>query len=245
MRIVATCLATALALLSCTEAGSLSGPGTAPPTAATMSQDPTPAYGRAAGVLATGRVTREAGTFRVRYLEVLFERAAMERADGPAFAFVLDGDHSIDGRVLPPGTAMFLEPGRRRHQAATATSRVLFVSVRDASDRTRPLVAGERLVHESADLPRDAMPPGGYDDSLVMVVLPPGADVAPHRHGGIEQGLLLNGRVQIQSEGSPTRVIEAIAADLVLPDRTLSVRNVGSTTARFLVFLARPDGRFP
>lgn len=202
-----------------------------------------PPYAAASGTLASGQTARASGPFFVRYTEAtVADTPDEDRLNAPIFVFVLEGTLVLDGQRLSAGAARFVEVGIHRFHAGTPLARIASVGVLPTLERMAALPRGHRLVFASDDISSQAMPAGQYSDALFMIVLAPGAGVGPHTHAGVELKLLLNGRLEVDSAGSGSRVLAAPAFDLISPNRVMSARNVGSQTARLLVFLANPVG---
>src|SRR5262249_47203364 len=81
------------------------------------------------------------------------------------------------------------------------------VALRPSDGRERSLPPGTSILYESGDLPPAAVPPGVYDDALVMLVLAPGQVVPPHMHGGIEPTYVIEGAIELRVRGRPPRVL--------------------------------------
>jgi hypothetical protein len=194
--------------------------------------------------LASGQTARASGPFFVRYTEAtVADTPDEDHLNAPIFVFVLEGTLVLDGQRLSAGAARLVEAGSHRFQAGTPLARIVSVGVLPTLERSAALPHGHRMLFASDDISSESMPAAQYGDSLFMITLAPGAGIGPHKHAGIEQMFLLDGRLEVSSAGSPSRVVAAPAFDLILPNRLISSRNVGNQTARLLVLLATPAGQ--
>lgn len=215
-----------------------------PSTGSAPSATGEPAYAPASGALVSGQVARAGGPFFVRSTEATITDSADElRVNAPIFVFVLEGTLVLDGKRLSAGAARLVQVGSHYVRSAGASARIVSVGVLPTLERSAALPHGHRMLFASDDISSESMPAAQYGDSLFMITLAPGAGIGPHKHAGIEHMFLLDGRLEVSSAGSPSRVVAAPAFDLILPNRVISSRNVGSQTARLLVLLATPAGQ--
>jgi len=236
--------ASAIALMSlaaCSASPVVTSP---PPTiAATTIAD-------ARGTLAQAAVARQpTGPLYVSVVETDMGRTgAITEQREPGFEVVLTGSERITAGGGSPtrvggGQAVFVQGDAVTRFEPDGAALSYFVSLRPAGSRSRTFAAGRRSLYESADLPSTATPAGRYQDTLVLLVLQPGAAVPPHTHGGIEPTYVIEGTIELKVAGRPGERLGPGDGDTVLPDTPLLITNVGSTVARVLVMLATPEGR--
>jgi quercetin dioxygenase-like cupin family protein len=204
----------------------------------------------ARGTLAQAAVSRQPeGPLYISVVETDMQRTgAITEQREPGFELVLSGDEHITAGTAPAitvqgGQAVFVRGDAVTRFEPDGAAVTYFVSLRPAVLRSRAFAPGRRALYESADLPRAATPPGGYQDALILLVLQPGAVVPPHMHGGIEPTYVIDGTIELKVAGRPAVRLGPGDGDTVLPDTPLLLTNVGPTIARVLVMLATPDGK--
>lgn len=204
----------------------------------------------ARGTLAQGTLARRsAGPLYVSVVEADMKKTgAIREWREPGFELVLRGSERITAGTGPAtdvegGQAVFVQGEAVTSFEPVGGTLSYFVSLRSSATRSRALEPGRRVLYESADLPASATPAGSYQDTLVLLVLQPGAVVPPHMHGGIEPTYVIEGTIELWVAGRSPERLGSGDGETVLPDTPLLITNVGSTLARVLVMLATPEGR--
>jgi quercetin dioxygenase-like cupin family protein len=188
-------------------------------------------------------------------LEVRIERATgshSEHGHAAGFVYQLSGtqrlvfaDRSAD---LQTGeAALIAPPGLAHEHQAEAGATWLFISVGDAARAISRSEHGAMLYESAplAKLPTGTHPGGtytlGYTETLRRLELDAGAKSATHTTAGYEFVHVLDGKIEVRSDGAAVALAEG-GGHVIAPGHAVQLTNTGSEPARALVFFVTPGG---
>lgn len=147
--------------------------------------------------------------------------------------------------LLHAGDAYFQHSIAHRHQNPDSTPNdwyhlALFPTSAQSQPPVNPLA--QRIFASSA-IPSGALPAGPAGETLRLITIQPSGHTEPHRHGGVEVLVVLQGSLRLLITGVPAQPFGSNQGTMVLPGTDMQERNVGQEVLVYLSFVVTPMGQ--
>jgi quercetin dioxygenase-like cupin family protein len=225
--------------------------GGAPSSSPTVTANTATVVGVEPTVLGDGKIAAlPAGTLYVQYLDIPQAVAGtITHAHIAGFVYTYEGTHRLaiqggETKDLKASEAAFVpaDVGHTHSNPGTSVNRWYFISIRPNTARTAPATfPGQKEAFATADLP--AFPAGAYALALRFVTIQPNGRTSARKHGGLMTLLVLDGSVEIRSQGTSAKTLQKGEGTSIQADTPTQIWNKSPTPAKYLAFFVTGDGK--